>query len=483
MELTNRQKFIFLGLLALWLVYALLFTPSGDDWERIHFTAGSLSEWLDLMIDQYLHLNGRVVGNLLSFALMKPLWLRALVKTASVGVIAISLWRLAGMRTFSGLIVSLLLITFVPRAVHVQSYAWSAGFFNYVIPLAIVLAFFARWRQGKWVPMVCAFLAGFSGCLFVEHVTLYLFVLATVIFLYQFKTQKKDPVLLVFAVGVLIGTLLMAGSPVYHSVMTGTDWYRRVPGDAVSLQAQLLKNFLRMGPYILAYQVVPLLILLPVVIGTLVTRQKWADLALWLGCVGALAYLFIPGDSRAPFLQAVVDGSWGMIAVFLLLHFLMWGWLLVRFTPLLPKEWHMSWRAGLISWLFLYAPLTVVQPIGPRNYYAGTVALIFLCLVLLAAFRLDTHNQLPVVATIVLCSLMLWRGGIHFANTQVARERDVIIRGAMAKGQASIAVPTFLYPSYMHGNQVEGLFFHYYYEKPGDIAFHVDRSDMTPRLR
>lgn len=487
MEITKKQKWIFFALMGAWFVYALLFTPSGDDWERIAFSPKMLGELFAIIPDQYLNLNGRVIGNFLSFALMKPLWLRALLKVLCIGAITVSMFKLAGLRSFAGLVLTLVMVTVLPLNIHVQAYVWSAGFFNYVIPIAIVLPFLVRWRRGeKKVPIPAAFFTGFIACFFVEHVTLVLFIAAGAILVALAKSKEKDSVLLSFAIGILLGTLLMAGSPVYHDVAIGADWYRRVPTDPGSFEAQLFKNFRRFGPFILAWQVIPLLVLVPGVLNLLLKKGKRAALVIWCLLCAAVAFLFIPFDGYSIFVLEIFMGSWWMIALYLAVHFLLWGFLVWQVTPLLPATDRNNFLCGLVLWLLLYAPLTVVHPIGPRNYYAGTLALAFVCLVLVKALSLEKADLLGVAATAILCGTLLWRGGVHYANTRVQIERDAVIKEAMQRKETAIQVPRFPYPYYVHGNQTEGLQFYYYEKEPGDVDFFVEerfRKDVVPKSR
>ena len=148
-KMKNRRKYVLIGLFILWFLYALTFTPSGDDMERIRFAQTDLGRLFSLIPEQYKQLNGRVVGNWLSFALMTPFWLRALVKAVCVSVIAHSLWKIAGLRSTGALLLTFVLVTAMPLSIHVQVYNWSSGFFNYTVPMALLLYFLARTRDEK----------------------------------------------------------------------------------------------------------------------------------------------------------------------------------------------------------------------------------------------------------------------------------------------------------------------------------------------
>jgi hypothetical protein len=104
--MTKRQKWIFTGLCILWFLYALTFTPSGDDLSRFYRLAQPDFRFLPLLPEHYMNLNGRVLGNFFSFFFLEPWWLRALVKTLSIAIISHSLWKIAKGKSTAGLIVS-----------------------------------------------------------------------------------------------------------------------------------------------------------------------------------------------------------------------------------------------------------------------------------------------------------------------------------------------------------------------------------------
>ncbi len=61
------------ALFAAWVLFSLLFTPSGDDMSRIYYGRYDWFGIFSLIPKQYVHTNGRVIGNFISFALMEPI--------------------------------------------------------------------------------------------------------------------------------------------------------------------------------------------------------------------------------------------------------------------------------------------------------------------------------------------------------------------------------------------------------------------------
>lgn len=468
-SMTGRQKRILLGLFAAWFLYALLFTPAGDDMERIRFVEYRFADILSLIPEQYLTLNGRVIGNFLSFLLIQPVWLRALTKAVTVTVIAHSLWKIAGLKSTASLIFTFLLVTAMPLRIHVQVYAWSAGFFNYTIPMAILLWFFARMKDKTKPKAWQAALAGFSSCLFVEHVTAFLLLVAAGILFLHYK-KWSHPVLFPFALGIIAGAVVLGASPGYRNVIEGDDWYRRVPVTRDSIQQQLFKNIGRFGPYVLARQ-----LFLPVLLfaSVLVVVKNRADRIIWIALFFALGFLFWPSFAQNRFTEGLEYQPWLTVLTHQVVHAAILIFLFVRVTPQLPKKDRPLFRGGIAAWLFLYAPLVIVQPIGPRNFYAATLALVLLVLLLVKHAGVFRWKQAGKVSLALLAVLLLWRGGIHFSNTRVYLARDAHIREAMRQQDQAVMLSPFPYLSYMHGSQTEGLENLYFYRKPGDLYFYM----------
>lgn len=465
----GRQKRVLLGMFAVWFLYALLFTPSGDDMERIQFLEHESGKLLFLIPDQYLHLNGRVIGNFLSFALMEPAWLRALVKALCATLISHSLWKLAGLKSTGTLLFTFFLVTALPRQIHVQVYNWSAGFYNYVIPMAILLWFAARFTEIKKPAPWQGAMAGFASCLFVEHVTVFLAVLAVGI-IAVWKTKQSGRALLPFAFGVLAGTLLMFASPVYHTVLEGDDFYRRVPMTFESIEFQLFKNLRRFGPYVLMRQLALPVLLFGAVFALL--KERW-DRILWSLLFLAMVILFLPDFNDNRFVHGMGGTPWLTVFAWFFQHLAVLAFLYFRVVPGIPQPDRNRLSGALAAWAGLYVPLLIVQPIGPRNYYAATLAYVLVVLLLLKHTGVFRIVKIRSVSLILLAGLLVWRGGIHFSNTRVYLERDRVIREAMQKQAHSVMLEPFPYLLYMHGSQTEGLEHLYYYRKPGDLYFYI----------
>lgn len=83
-----NQKYYLYTLMALGfvIIFFLMLNaqPSGTDWLRVGFRDRSISGFLNLMGQQYENVDGRVLGNLFSYLMMVPEWLRDSIKTLMI---------------------------------------------------------------------------------------------------------------------------------------------------------------------------------------------------------------------------------------------------------------------------------------------------------------------------------------------------------------------------------------------------------------
>lgn len=165
---------------------ALLFAPTGDDWSRLAFSERTPGGYLAQAQQSYVGHNGRIVGNSLSFLLIEPVWLRAAAKALTVVALVWLMQRVTGSRSVWGALACFAGVFLVPAGMFRESYVWSAGFFNYVPPMVGVLHLVGtvggRWQATRWPHPLGTALAsavvGFVTCLFVEHVTVAVVVIA-----------------------------------------------------------------------------------------------------------------------------------------------------------------------------------------------------------------------------------------------------------------------------------------------------------------
>lgn len=467
-------------------VLGLLFPPTGDDWRRLAFADRSFGGYLAQAIASYVGHNGRIVGNSLSFVLIDPLWLRAAVKAltvtglvVAVQVAARAMAPWAALGAFAG-------IFLLPAGVFRESYVWSAGFFNYVPPLIVVLLLVAALgaprreeRGGRVAAVLVPFLLAFSTCLFVEHVTVALVVLAVGGVVAGVVAGRVPAAWVGWVLGAVLGTAVMFASPGLRDVAAQEDAYFSYSssvGDlierAVTNYAVITRSFVFSNPVLLA------LVLSALLAGA--TRgggHRHVRMLLGGGVVLIAAHAV---SSRFLWPEALgcPDGfqtcHGGALAVDLVAMVLLLVLVTVAGAQLIDARDRRLWFLLLSASLLMLGPLLVVSPIGPRNLFGATITLtamaVLLWRVALGDAGRDRHRRLlttglAVVVVVGVGALLVVNG----ANGRTAAERTRLMEAAVGEGRTRVELPPFPYPSWVHDANDAKMGNRYYHVEPRDI--------------
>ena len=251
----NWGVWIGLGVLFLALLYLCwLFPVTGDDWFREEMgrnLAGPVDLW-NKVIDGWKTYNGRIFGNILAYAAGSRKVLRELLRALfTLGTIYFAA-RNGGSRKIWGVLLSAAVLLALPREMFAQIYPWAAGFFNYVPPVALLLAAFWLLRavfQERPVPeggprAAAVFLLGFCSQFFIENYTLYgAWAGVILVVWYRWRQRRWSAAVNSFCAGTLLGALLLFLSPSYGLIWSSGGAYETGLGQgAAGLLATMQKN-------------------------------------------------------------------------------------------------------------------------------------------------------------------------------------------------------------------------------------------------
>lgn len=481
--------------LALLLSYAFLLTLSvgfpvtGDDW---FFTTKTQSEPISVAFSRGVHVatqhyettNGRLLGNFLSGMLGCSKLLRELVRCGVILGIVVCVCRLCEIRTGVGRVCALALLVSLPAGLFSESYAWAAGFFNYVPPVLLVLFYLLRLERGdgssNFFYILEGALLGFAAQLFCEHVTLVLCAFSALVFAADCKRQKRvDGFLLSHLIGALAGALVMFLAPGYHSEQSAG--YRDVASGLSGLLSTIETN-------------------LPVIARTLFGKNQIVILPL-AACAAALLLQSKPQTKKT---QNIKRAS--LLALLLAPVFYFCDD--VMFAPLRPLSYNLhvailalalevvvmlaffaaitavfalcfekkDRRRGFVLLALaagLSAPFLVVSPVGPRCLYGSDVLLI--CVLLI--FAREALRFLPLLkkaaVPALLCAITLLGSTLWVClwNGRSERVREEALMRQMEQGQTEIVLPEFAFAQYIYEGSSQKLGEYRYYESPHDITF------------
>lgn len=485
----SRQRILSAVVIILTFCFLLLlskgFVTSGDDW---FFTSRTMDEsffealqkaWANAT-GHYRGTNGRLLGNGFSKGFGCSELFRELARCGIILTILLQLCRTAKVRSLVLYSVTLMLTVALPTELYAQSYAWAAGFFNYVPPLVVILAYILRvstlLRGGKdsalWgFAMLLMLLA---GQLFVENVTIGMCLLTGGVLIWHLASKRGLRWSLVGALaGSVLGCIIMFSAPGYANV--NQEGYRQVSATFEELMKVIKSNFAVITGYLTEDNwlvIVPLtalsiyllasvqrktvlvhgaltgLMICPVyfyahheLLGQLHYSEWVSELSFWLDVAANLVYLICV---LTAVLLGVADADRKCRAV-----------LCICAVPA------------------VFGPLVVVYPIGPRCLYIPYMLLVCLVLILAAEVLENLPKkalrciQAPAIATVccVLCAY-LW---IAVWNGHCEQVRTRQIETAMAAGSSTVELPSFPYGAYLHNGNGSAMQYYYYYETPGDL--------------
>lgn len=492
----RRGRILLLAILfvsLLWISYT--FVPTGDDWNRIVFSQRTPEGFLKLIADHYRTLNGRVLGNVMSYLLIDP-WTRALAKVFAILLLTLLLAELSRIRGPLSLFFAFFFVMTVPRLIFVQVYPWTAGFYNYVPPMIGVLWLFkdigplfdGERLSGGRAKTVLWFFAGISLCLFVEHVTLFLLVFSAGLLFYQWKKYKK---LAAFStalfLGVLIGTFIMFSSPVYRQILVADDSYRTVPASASHLVDILVQNYRSFSRYLLFESPVFLLIVCALCTVALLRLHKGRlriPAAVWFlllpvyvaltRLVFGQTFLFTPEAMRqASYIPLLVDA---------LAHIITFAALLYTGAAIRHDPSRRRYLFSLLCIPVIVAPLFVVRPVLARNYYASYLFLVIAMLLLIRQLLRTGHlprMRLSALMPVLCAGIVLFYGTVYTVNQISFRHRIRVIEAAMENKENPIVIPDFPIPFFIFGPGDSSLGHAFYYDKANDIEFILESEQES----
>lgn len=365
----------FLSLL-LFLVLAYFFPYSHDDW----FWGTSDSDW-----NSVLRTNGRYLGSLFSLILTRSVFLKTVVVGGCCWSVCYLLYKIAGGQHYRLYLSVIFGFLVMPKTILAQAVVWTSGFSNYVPPVLLILLYFYLIKNvvGNQIPQYakwsCAvsFTLGLAGGLFMENITIFNVLLGVFVLIFvKTKFQKVYSVHVAFLVGAILSAALMFSNPIYLEIFTGNDPvnYRTVE---ISGIASIVKRVVDNAAVIIRYLFLgnPFLFTAFTVLLSIFARKNlqehigkkiwivsglavnWVSvLIIWVGC-----FLSYGQMSQIPSIILVA------LALFSLLFIISSIYLV--FCCILDTRVKYMVLFPIACAIVCAAPLLIVSPIGPRNFF------------------------------------------------------------------------------------------------------------------
>lgn len=466
----NRKQLLTAAVLcALFFALFRCFPLSGDDWFREGLGASlhSVGDLVRTVAEKWRTTNGRILGNVLAYSAGSRPLLRDVLRALITAGVSILLARASGLRTAAGSFLCAAAVLALPRELFREVYPWAAGYFNYVPPVALLLAafvlageVFTEEPRGSALRAIALFALGFAAQLFVENVTVCtLCAAAGTVLWYLLRRRRLSPALVCWLLGAVFGAALLLASPSYAAILHGGGSYQAgVSSGLAGLLDAARENQATVFRFLLAD--------CPLLYGgaaALLTahffreRRRAAEPALL--ALLLLATAALPLRRRLGLTDSAVSAlclAWFALASLAALRWTRGG---VRARTVFFLG------AALCAAL----PLLFVSPIGPRCLYASYVLLLGASLSLLAGFDVRHRAALPVCALLCAAVTALWAAAYLPLNVEVA-EQQSLIASAMARGERTVSVPACGGETLLWEPNSAKMEYAYYYETPGDLT-------------
>ena len=411
---------------------------------------------LERLFENY---NGRWAGNLLVLVLTRFRLLRALAYGASLAVIALYAWKLTGGKR-TGLLFGIALILCVPHAMFGQAIAWTSGFVNYTVSVAMLLPL-VYWgmerifqkepkKPALW-SVIGAGVLCFAVQLFMEHITLYL--LAFLLFanlVWLIRRKKPDLFLGVLFGAAAAGAALMFSNEAYRSAAANPGGYQQIAtGSLSAIIGRALDQYF--DKIIVYFLLDNLILMIALSVFCLIALQVYKPrghvfpaLVIGVTLLYEVTRKWIPINLTENYLGRRILG---VVCFFYVLSvvYAIWSVREVR------------WK-GLVlfgSAFVLTAPLLIVEPIGPRNFFVVYVFLTLVCMLLCAELLKQVKNKDwrraagKVAAGVCMTCAVFYL--VIFSEVSLAdRQRLRSVEEQAARGNQTILLEPLPYGEYMH---------------------------------
>lgn len=459
--------------------------PSGTDWYRVGFRDRSPSGFLGLLGQQYQNVDGKVLGNLFSYLLMVPEWLRDLVKALFILGTIFVIWGMSKRKDTMSFLAVFLFFTAFSIPLLSQVLFWNTGFFYQVFPVYFFLIYFLWMKMGQGDPerkreiplAVFFFFLGMASCLFAETLTLVFLPLSFVFLVYEKRgTGKISIEAICWSVGTVIGTIILFSSPA--TSLEGLTVFANETGVASDNFIEYYHNFRAASPF------TNLSVFVVILIGIISRyRKNYTKLDLPMAVIAGCFFLYALLTKVVPLeffqLNSIYRGSdSSMMKLDFIVHAAFCLYLMIYgFHGIENGEnrrtWFLVLSGILINFminLFIHSPLA-------KDYY---LMMIFFMILAVLSFDEDMFgkkqfNRYLIAVGSALLILILARRAVPMIENENQYNVNLLrIKNTMDKGGLEIQVKNYPHPEFIVDPDNRRMMNGFYYNEPGDLIIKTE---------
>ncbi|UOB21209.1 DUF6056 family protein [Macrococcus armenti] len=457
----NALAFIFL----FYFIVSICIPLTGDDW------TWKSAEGIKRLKSGFYNYNGRYISNVLEIILVRSSILKVLFMTFTSYYTLIFINKIIDNKLHP--FVSFILICLLPIPVFAQTYGWVAGFVNYNISILLVLIMINIYKSTanntKNLELLYYFCFALISMLFVEHVTIYLF-LISIFFNVKFYICNKMINKKYFSlfIGHLFGMIIMFSNKAYMSIFLGEDTYRTIQDERPFL-TKATQIFVEQMNILFGIYNLPILILLFSLFIILLNKYKVNPIIIKIGIYLFLLNILINLLLFKVILNKdIIHAIHYISSLLLLLSFLyMFAVLIINYNSDFVFRKILFYLTGFA---LLTGPFFVITPYGGRCALASLIFLIIIILIMIDnVITNDIKEKINVMyyqIFVFVCIFVFIAYIIPLSsNKAVEMKRDSALENLNAVNK-SIEIKMIPYPNYHQmPNPVEGVYMTQFYKE------------------
>lgn len=451
-EVLKKNRSLLIGIVAVFFL-SLLFPYTGDDlqWSLTELSWNSF--WA---LTKSPMVNGRYLGNLFVIVMTKNIFVRGIIISLVLGGIVYLIKK----ETEAPYILIWAMLILMPVAVWTQSIVWTSGFTNYVISTLFLLGILLLLRRNylskpNFLSIMSNFALVFLGSFFIENMTVFLVIVTSILnVVYFIKHKEINVALLGTLLASVLGTVLMFIQPAYHNVFTGEDTYRSFGNGIGGLIIRCFANYVFWVHRFTAFENVALITSITVLLAYYYhknksTYQRIQKQVLSLSFYVSFAFIIYIFLSRIN-----LEWSQGLEHMKYVNATITSFYFITLFTQIIllfrNKKCFGKILIPLIVIVGLLAPLAIVSPIGPRNFFMIYVFEMVEVFYILKETGIDWERYKKYVS-ILLSIVFIYYVSIYSYMSSVSVRRDHYVQYIANETDASLVyVPILPYSNYAH---------------------------------
>ncbi|NJH81616.1 hypothetical protein BUZ57_10205 [Staphylococcus hyicus] len=431
-----RYQWILLAIFTYYLIMSVLTPLIHDDLQW-----GS-AYGIQMLKEGFRSLNGRYLGNTLEIVAVRfPFFRYVSYSLCAVGVIALIFQFTTDMkrqqcdRSFSYLLIFLFMLL-IPTTIYSQIYGWFAGFYNYVPAtlcglylLRCYLKLLEGWSLDSWERRGALFV-GLIGQWFMENMTIFNVVIVTLFIVgiwFKYKAISIDTIVLFFTT--IIGATVMFLNPNYMEILAGHSNYQKISDSQHGMLSKVLGTLFSKFPDYIIFQPIVILTIIAVLLALFVRHRVVSRFQQWYYMIGLMSAPVYTLFIRIPFDFQGKQADTGVALMNVIVGGLFFISVSITILKVLPPG-RMKRYCIVLLWTIpvMVTPLLIVQPMGPRNFYAVYIIYVIITMGLLSKVNIRPYRFVLILTTMMATSFIIIFSIISIAQYQRIQSLETAIQ-------------------------------------------------------